>query len=166
MFPLCPNGTTKIEGDNVCVYPCPYNNEVFSQDEMYCVSVSCPLDFTEDAMLKDPSDNSICLKTPKPKTNGWCDEGFTEWLTDSCFINCDQSSRDFGQSCILPISRRSFLLPECWPLFYLNDNKDFCLPSLYIILIFVVILYFYFRNKRYQNKVIESKILQPPTLNL
>ena len=163
MFPSCPNGTTKLKSDNLCVYDCSTNFEPFNQDELYCVKTLCPLDYDSNPMLKDLTDNSICIKLPKAKTNGWCDEGFTEWLTDSCFKNCDQTTRDFGQSCIIPVSRRSFVFPECWTLFNLSENRDFCIPSIYLILIIVAIVIYYVRRNKIPNL---KPSIQPDKLNL
>ena len=142
----CPSGSVLIQG--LCYFDCPASSLPATEDFTKCVStVPCGSEVQEvpeGSLAQDPIFSTVCTKVPVPTDveTGTCPEGYTQWQTGLCFVNCPSSLQENGLSCLKMPVLRTYTEPDCplGPLFVYRHFE--CVPTatLYAIVIILVLL--------------------------
>jgi len=132
----CPGGFQLYQ--NTCYGPCPLYMEPANEDPSKCAaSATCPTFCNNcDSLMNDNVFSLVCNKIGQAKEIT-CPEGFTEWQTGTCFINCPSGLMENGLTCLKRPINRQFVLPGC-SMFYLYTGTECTLNP--IVLFFVVCL--------------------------
>lgn len=137
MSSRCPHNYELI--GNECYSNCPNGTEVLGTSDETCVStLPCPTgttaDFTGLACTKVAPTGIVAKDTT-------CPTGYTEWTTDTCYINCTPYFLENGNECRRKIILRKIVAP------------GWTLPDIlmYVGAIFLVIYTLYYITKYFSN---------------
>jgi hypothetical protein len=131
--PTCPPGFT-LTG-RTCYSTCVSGTTAYADSPEYCVStLPCPVGTIEDLS------GLACTKVEpvgRQELSGTsCPEGYTEWTTDMCYINCPTYFYENGLDCRKRATLRRVASPTCnnWFL-YVNDSGLCVLNPWYVLLV-------------------------------
>jgi hypothetical protein len=99
----------------VCYSSCPPGTVVNASYDDACIStIACPLGTVQDVT------GMTCTKVPPTgiiETSGACPTGYTEWVTDKCYIDCPPQFLENGTDCRKKIIVRQAVDPWCTSFF-------------------------------------------------
>jgi hypothetical protein len=134
----CPSEFPILLFSEYCVSQCPFGYVQSSEDVFECVSqVQCPTNFT----IKQGSNVECTKPAPSQITYGEkCEDGYEEWVSNFCFLNCPEPFLDNGISCLKPTITRDYTPPssQCDSIF-LTYSSTGCKVSAIGISIFTVL---------------------------
>lgn len=144
--PSCPSGMTLVA--DLCRGPCPTGSTSPADYPNVCVStVPCPTGTANDFT------GLQCDKTTQgagivPATNNACPQGYTQWTTGYCYIDCSVQFLENGLSCIKKSVVRDSAQPVCTTFLttYANGacNMDWLLFVILFVGIMLLLRYYYF----------------------
>lgn len=125
-----------------CYSICVSGTTSYTDSPEYCVStLPCPVGTVED--LSGLACTKVEPTGKEALVGSACPDGYTEWTTDMCYINCPTYFYENGLDCRKRATLRRTTNASCSNFLYsVNDSGDCTLDPWYIVLLVGAILLF------------------------